>query len=99
MNPVRAVSVLAIAATVLASCESDSTPTASFNSPTDGATIAGDVAVEMTADGITIEEAGEAREGAGALLRWRCVTRAGEAGGCSTGMEGRDCRRAAIPLP
>lgn len=57
--------MLAIAVAVLASCGSDNTPTASFKLPTDGATIAGGVRVEMTADGIAIEEAGEAGDGAG----------------------------------
>ncbi len=37
----------------------------SFVAPADGATVAGGFAVEMAAEGITIEEAGEARDGAG----------------------------------
>lgn len=43
----------------------DDGPTVSFASPADGDHIAGGVRVEMTADGITIEPAGEVHEGAG----------------------------------
>ncbi len=43
----------------------DSGATAEFSAPADGATVAGGVAVEMVAQGITIEEAGEANAGAG----------------------------------
>jgi hypothetical protein len=39
--------------------------TATLSAPEDGATVAGGVGVTMTADGVTIEEAGEARDGAG----------------------------------
>ena len=41
------------------------TTTVSFASPPDGAEIAGSVAVEMVADGVTIEPAGEVHDGAG----------------------------------
>ena len=37
----------------------------SLRSPADGSTVAGAVSLEMTADGLTIEEAGEAHSGAG----------------------------------
>ena len=40
-------------------------PTVSFSKPADGAHVAGGVLVEMVADGITIEPAGEVHEGAG----------------------------------
>lgn len=43
----------------------DETKAVSFTKPADGAAVAGGVALTMTADGITIEEAAEAREGAG----------------------------------
>ncbi len=53
----------------LVACGSDgadeSGPTAEFSAPADGATVAGGVAVEMVAQGITIEEAGEVNAGAG----------------------------------
>ncbi len=63
--------IVGIALTVggLVACGSDgadeSGPTAEFSAPADGATVAGGVAVEMVAQGITIEEAGEANAGAG----------------------------------
>jgi hypothetical protein len=40
-------------------------PTATLDSPADGAHVAGGVAVAMSADGVTIEPAGEANDGAG----------------------------------
>ena len=43
----------------------DEDPSVSLKSPADGATVAGGVTLEMVADGITIEEAGEARDDAG----------------------------------
>jgi hypothetical protein len=50
----------------LAGCgDDDPAATASFAEPTDGATVHGTIQLAMTADGITIEEAGEARDGAG----------------------------------
>lgn len=54
-----------MASATLAACGDDDGPTASFTAPSDGAEIAGGVAFELTADGVTIEEAGEVREGAG----------------------------------
>ena len=40
-------------------------PTAAFVTPAAGARVAGSVELEMSAEGVTIEEAGEARSGAG----------------------------------
>ena len=40
-------------------------PTVAFTSPVDGASVAGGVELAMTADGVTIEEAGEVHGGAG----------------------------------
>ena len=65
MNRSRALPALLLCATAVAACGSDDTATASFESPADGATIAGGVRMTMAAEGITIEEAGEARDGAG----------------------------------
>lgn len=57
---------IALSVVGLGACGSDeSGPTAEFSAPADGATVAGGVAVEMVAQGITIEEAGEANAGAG----------------------------------
>lgn len=53
-------------AVVLAACGSDDPDTsASFVAPTDGEAVFGAVELSMAADGIEIEEAGEARDGAG----------------------------------
>jgi hypothetical protein len=49
----------------LAACGDDDDASASFTSPSDDAHIAGGVELELAADGITIEEAGEVRDGAG----------------------------------
>lgn len=49
----------------LASCGSDDGATASFTAPADGAKVAAGVDVELTVEGITIEEAGEVHDGAG----------------------------------
>jgi hypothetical protein len=49
----------------LAACGSDDGATASFTTPGDGAKVAGGVDVELTAEGITIEEAGEVHDDAG----------------------------------
>jgi hypothetical protein len=60
---------IALSVVGLVACGSDgadeSGPTAEFAAPADGATVAGGVAVEMVAHGVTIEEAGEATAGAG----------------------------------
>jgi len=53
-----------MAVATLAACGDDG-PTASFTAPEDGADVAGGVAFELEADGVTIEEAGDVREGAG----------------------------------
>lgn len=49
----------------LAACGDDDGATASFVSPASGASVAGGVDFELTADGISIEDAGEVRDGAG----------------------------------
>ncbi len=49
----------------MAACGSSGGASVSLVEPVDGSTIAGGVSVSMAADGITIEEAGEARDGAG----------------------------------
>ena len=60
---------IALSVVGLGACGSDgaddSGPTAEFSEPADGATVAGGVPVEMVAQGITIEEAGEVNDGAG----------------------------------
>ncbi len=59
---------IALSVVGLSACGSDgadSGATAEFSAPADGATIAGGVAVEMMAQRITIEEAGEVNAGAG----------------------------------
>jgi hypothetical protein len=43
----------------------DESASVAFSAPADGATLSGGVVVGMTADGITIEKAGEAHDGAG----------------------------------
>lgn len=50
---------------LLVACGDDDAATASFVSPDDGAAVAGGVVVEMAAEGVTIEEAGEVRADAG----------------------------------
>lgn len=69
MNKRFVIAGVALTVVGLVACGSDaadeSGPTAEFSSPADGATVAGGVAVEMVAKGITIEEAGEATAGAG----------------------------------
>ena len=60
---------IALSVVGLGACGSDGAddtgPTAEFSAPVDGATVVGGVAVEMVAQGITIEEAGEVNDGAG----------------------------------
>jgi hypothetical protein len=60
MTRPRSLTAIAICLAVLASCGSDDGATVTLESPADGATLAGGVPVEMSADGITIEEAGTA---------------------------------------
>lgn len=60
----RRIAVLALIGLALTACGRDGA-SVSLRSPADGATVAGGVTVDMTADGITIEEAGEANDGAG----------------------------------
>ena len=57
--------VLAVGALLGAACGSDADPTVSLAAPPQGAATSGGLEVTMAADGITIEEAGEPREGAG----------------------------------
>lgn len=62
---VTAIASIALVAT-LAACGSDGNRvTAGFSSPTDGTHVAGGVDVALTAEGITIEAAGDVRDGAG----------------------------------
>jgi len=66
MNKHFVIAGIALVIVGLSACGSDdSGATAEFSSPADGATVAGGVAVEMVAQGITIEEAGEVNDGAG----------------------------------
>lgn len=65
MPAARSFASLAIGLFLLGSCGSDDGPRATLESPTDGRTIAGGVPLRMAAEGIEIEEAGEARDGAG----------------------------------
>ena len=62
------VTAIAIAALLFVACGSDGdSPSASVSltSPDDGATVSGAIEVQMTASGLTIEEAGEVRDDAG----------------------------------
>lgn len=52
-------------ALVASACGDDDSASVSFDQPADGASIAGGVALAMSADGITIEEAGEVHDDAG----------------------------------
>lgn len=65
--PSRGLAVLAlIVALGLVACGDDDDPaTATLDAPAHGATVFGGVEVSMTAEGVTIEEAGEVRNGAG----------------------------------
>ncbi len=64
--PWRGVALGAALALSVAACGDDAkNATVSFSGPADGAAVAGGVALAMTADGITIEEAGEVHDGAG----------------------------------
>lgn len=65
MNRSRVLPAVLLCFAALSACGSDDTASASFESPADGETVAGGVRMTMAAEGITIEEAGEAREGAG----------------------------------
>jgi hypothetical protein len=62
-----AATAAAVMALVAPACgiQGDDAAAASFAAPEDGARVAGAVALQMTADGITIEKAGEVREDAG----------------------------------
>jgi hypothetical protein len=73
-----ALSLAALAvATPTAGDDHDNEPTASFTSPVNGASVAGGVEVAMTAESVTIEEAGEVHHGAGhfhVIADTGCVT-------------------------
>ena len=60
-----AVALLGGGGTVAATPEDESEATVTFASPVEGASIAGSVPLAMTAEGITIEAAGEVHSGAG----------------------------------
>jgi hypothetical protein len=62
---VAAVTLLVGGGTAAATTDDEPEATVAFASPVDGASIAGSVALAMTADGITIEPAGEVHSGAG----------------------------------
>jgi hypothetical protein len=63
------VTALVVAPLAMAACGDDDEgavgATATWRAPEDGATVAGGLSVEMVADGVTIEAAGEARQGFG----------------------------------
>lgn len=62
----RALALAAPVALLLAACGSDTkNASVSFGEPAEDAVVAGGLAMTMTADGITIEEAGEVHDGAG----------------------------------
>jgi hypothetical protein len=61
----RMLGVVLAMGVLLVACGDDDGATASFVSPDDGAAVAGGVIVEMAAQGVTIEEAGEVRADAG----------------------------------
>jgi hypothetical protein len=60
-----AIAVVALFLLLPACRDSGDDTSVSFAEPTDSTTVAGSVALAMAADGITIEEAGDVREGAG----------------------------------
>ncbi|MGH3370831.1 MAG: hypothetical protein ACRDPR_12610 [Nocardioidaceae bacterium] len=62
----RAVLMAVPVGLLVAACgDSDTRPSVAFSQPADGADLAGGVVVAMTADGLTIEEAGTVHGGAG----------------------------------
>lgn len=65
--PARAAALTVVLVVLAAACGDDDSGglRAGFNEPADGAAVAGGVDVVMTAEGITIEAAGETRDGAG----------------------------------
>jgi len=65
MSVSRSLLCMAVASLVVGACGADDGPTAAFVTPAAGASVAGSVELEMSAEGVTIEEAGEARSGAG----------------------------------
>lgn len=77
---VRTVAVPLVLLGAVSACGDDDA-SVSFVAPVDGATIAGGVPVELAAEGVTIEPAGEVRDGAGHLhvIADRGCVAAGEA--------------------
>ncbi len=65
MRMSRFVAGLVVGVLSVGACGSDGGPTVSLSSPASGATLSGGVELAMASDGLTIEEAGEVREGAG----------------------------------
>lgn len=65
MRMSRFVAVAIVGALSVGACGSDDGPTVSLSSPASGAIVAGGVPLEMAAEGVTIEEAGTVRHGAG----------------------------------
>lgn len=66
MRPQRSVGLIVTCLVLLGACGSDEdVTTVAFTSPSNGAKLSGAVQLAMTATGITIEEAGEARTDAG----------------------------------
>jgi hypothetical protein len=61
----RPVTLVAVALLAAACGDDESSISATLQSPSEGSTVAGALHVAMTADGVTIEEAGTARDGAG----------------------------------
>ena len=61
----RLAGIACVIALVLTACGDDDGPTVTLTAPTDDAHIAGGVQLAMSADGLTIEEAGEVHDDAG----------------------------------
>lgn len=62
---VSACAAVIAAAALVAACGDDDSASVSFVAPTEGESIAGSVAFDLEAEGVTVEPAGEARDGAG----------------------------------
>jgi len=61
----RVALVVSFGLLLLTTCDGEGNATVSFTQPADEAIVVGGLVVEMSAEGITIEEAGEVHEGAG----------------------------------
>jgi hypothetical protein len=64
-STVQATAVALVLLVGAGACGSEDRPTVAFVTPVDGADVAGRVELAMTADGVTIEEAGAVHDGAG----------------------------------